>query len=123
MMLIDKYHLTFYKCTSEAGVIDSNATIQAAFTQQLVSKTEQFFQSMALITNQLPHDAHSVVNFCVSTVQTDLPILFNFHLTAVTYFSLFYQFLKSNDYIYVESCLLTFLKISILKTINFVYGY
>lgn len=124
MMLFDKYHLIFYKCTSEAGVIDSNSTIQAALTQQLSSKTEQFFQNISLITEKLPQDAYSIIRFCVpSSNQTDLPIMFTFHLTAATYFPVIYQFLKSNDYVYAELCLLTFLKISLIKIIDLAYSY
>lgn len=124
MLVFDKHNFNSYKVVTEAGSVDANATIQSAFTQSSSNRTEQFFQSISVITDKVPKDAQSVVEFHnPNTQQTEIPVLFTFFLAVFNHSPLIYQHLDSSNSIYAEVCLFTLLKISLIKVINLIYSY
>jgi hypothetical protein len=124
MLLFDKYNYISYNLVTEAGAVESNSTIQAAFTQHRGVKIEQFIQDFTPVIEKLPQDTKISIEFRLSTLNsTDIPVLFTQNIVASNVLAISFQNFTSSQYFYAELSLLEFLKIILIRVLNLLYGY
>ena len=121
MLLFDKYNYISYNLVTEAGAVESNSTIQAAFTQHRGVKIEQFIQDFTPVIEKLPQDTKISIEFRLSS--TDIPVLFTQNIVASNVLAISFQNFTSSQYFYAELSLLEFLKIILIRVLNLLYGY
>lgn len=124
MLLMDRYNYISYKLITEAGAVESNSAIQAAFTQHRGVKIEQFIADLTPTIENLPKDSKISVELYLSTTNsTDIPPLFTQNIVISNIIAISFQTFTLSQYFYAELSLLDFLKIVLIRVLNLIYGY
>lgn len=124
MLLIDRYNYISYKLITEAGAVESNSAIQAAFTQHRGVKIEQFLADLTPTVENLPKDIKVAIEMHLSTTNsTEVPPLFTQNIVISNILAVYFQTFTLSQYFYAELSLLDFLKIVLIRVLNLIYGY